>query len=100
MASMTGRPSFAALAPALLAPVLFGLGAVASKILLSDISPVLLAGILYLSSGLGLGAIWLLRPRAFALAGAPLERSDFPWLAGAVLCGGVVAPVSCCLPWR
>ena len=81
------------LLPALIAPLLFGLGAVASKSLLSDIPPVLLAGLLYLGSGLGLGAIWLLRPRGLSLAGAPLERADLPWLAGAVVCGGVVGPV-------
>ncbi|MDE2142814.1 MAG: DMT family transporter [Elusimicrobia bacterium] len=81
------------LIPALLAPLLFGLGAVASKALLTDVPPVLLAGLLYLGSGLGLGTVWLLRPRASPLAGAPPARADFPWLAGAILCGGVAGPV-------
>lgn len=75
--------------PALLAPLLFGLGTAAAKGLLSDISPVLLAGLLYLGSGLGLGLVWLLRGRA----GEALSREDLPWLAGAVLCGGVAGPV-------
>lgn len=87
------RTTAAALAPAIIAPLLFGLGATASKALLADIPPLMLAGILYLSSGLGLGAVWLLRPRAGAMAGAPLERADLPWLAGAILCGGAVGPV-------
>ncbi|MDE2143833.1 MAG: DMT family transporter [Elusimicrobia bacterium] len=81
------------LIPALLAPLLFGLGTAAAKTLLNDVSPVLLAGLLYLGSGLGLGTVWLLRPRASASAGAPLARADFPWLAGAILCGGVAGPV-------
>ncbi len=81
------------LLPALLAPLLFGLGAVASKALLTDIPPILLAGLLYLGSGLGLGAVWLLRPQGLRWAGAPLERADLPWLAGAVLCGGIIGPV-------
>jgi drug/metabolite transporter (DMT)-like permease len=73
--------------------LLFGLGAVACKALLSDIPPVLLAGILYLGSGLGLGAVWLLRPRGSEMAGAPLERPDLLCLSGAILCGGVIGPV-------
>ncbi len=81
-----------ALVFALAAPFLFGLGTIASKLLLSGISPVLLAGILYLGSGLGLGAVRLLCPRASAMAGSPLERADLPWLSAATLCGGVVGP--------
>ena len=77
--------------PALLAPLLFGLGTAAAKGLLADIPPVLLAGLLYLGSGLGLGLVWVLR------RGSPVEtrlaKSDLPWLAGAVLCGGVAGPV-------
>jgi drug/metabolite transporter (DMT)-like permease len=53
----------------------------------------MLAGILYLASGLGLGAVWLVRPRTSAMAGSPLERADLPWLTGAILCGGAVGPV-------
>lgn len=90
---MNSRTPAAALAPAIIAPLLFGLGAIASKTLLSDIQPVMLAGILYLASGIGLGAVWLLRPRASSMAGSPLERADLPWLAGAILCGGAVGPI-------
>jgi drug/metabolite transporter (DMT)-like permease len=75
--------------PALLAPLLFGLGTAAAKGLLADIPPVLLAGLLYLGSGLGLGLVWLLSPGR----GAALTRADLPWLAGAVLAGGVAGPV-------
>ena len=81
--------------PALLAALLFGASTPLAKLLVADISPVLLAGLLYAGSGLGLVA-WLLvrglRPRG-AGAEASLQRRDIPWLAGAVLFGGVLGPV-------
>lgn len=81
--------------PALLAALLFGASTPLAKLLVADISPVLLAGLLYAGSGLGLGT-WLLvrrlRPRE-ADAEASLQRRDIPWLAGAVLFGGVLGPV-------
>jgi drug/metabolite transporter (DMT)-like permease len=54
----------------------------------------MLAGLLYAGSGLGLSA-WLGATRLLrgGAARAPLGRSDLPWLAGAVLVGGVLAPV-------
>ena len=81
--------------PALLAALLFGASTPLAKLLVADVSPVLLAGLLYAGSGLGLGS-WLLvrrlRPRE-ADEEAPLQRHDLPWLAGAVLFGGVIGPV-------
>jgi len=82
--------------PALLAALLFGASTPLAKLLVANISPILLAGLLYAGSGLGLGA-WLLFRRQFrqreAHAEAPLQRRDLPWLAGAVFFGGVVGPV-------
>ena len=81
--------------PALLAAVLFGASTPLAKLLLADIPPVLLAGLLYAGSGLGLGA-WLLLRRLRGRgsdAEASLQRRDLPWLAGAVLFGGVLGPV-------
>lgn len=81
--------------PALLAALLFGASTPLAKLLLSDIPPVLLAGLLYAGSGLGLG-VWLLARRLKPLepdAETPLRKRDFPWLAGAVLFGGVLGPV-------
>jgi drug/metabolite transporter (DMT)-like permease len=70
--------------------VLFGLSTPLAKLLLGAVDPWLLAGLLYLGSGLGL-ALWrLARP---ATAEAPLRRADLPWLAAAVLIGGVAGPV-------
>ncbi len=92
-----GRPpAIAAVGPplALAAAALFGASTPLAKLLLGAVSPWLLAGLLYLGSGLGLGAFLLLR-RSLAAARreAPLRRADLPWLAAAVLTGGVAAPV-------
>jgi drug/metabolite transporter (DMT)-like permease len=54
---------------ALFSAVLFGASTPLSKILLGELSPVLLAGLLYLSSGCGL-MIWQLLRRSFVTAGA------------------------------
>lgn len=80
---------------ALLAALLFGASAPLSKILLYVLSPMQLAGALYLGSGVGL-ALWRLTRRLRRNAPkieASLGRADWPWLIGAILSGGVVAPV-------
>jgi len=69
---------------------LFGLSTPLAKALLGAIDPWLLAGLLYLGSGMGLFVFRLLRRER---SETPLARADAPWLAGAVLTGGVVAPV-------
>ena len=80
---------------ALAAAMLFGISTPAAKLLVGEVPPVLLAGLLYLGSGLGLGSWWLLHGQRGGddQTEAPLCRCDMPWLAGAILCGGVVAPV-------
>jgi drug/metabolite transporter (DMT)-like permease len=80
---------------ALGAAALFGLSAPASKALLAAIDPWLLAGLLYLGSGISLGAYRLARgmtPRSTAREAA-LRRHDWPPLGAAILTGGVIAPV-------
>ncbi len=80
---------------ALASAALFGASTPFAKLLLgSGIDPWLLAGILYLGSGLGLGVVHLGR-RGLALpaAEAPLRRADLPWLGLVVLSGGVAGPV-------
>jgi drug/metabolite transporter (DMT)-like permease len=69
--------------------MLFGAGTPLAKLLLNEVGPWLLAGILYLGAGIGL-AIWR------AIRGSPpvrLSRADVGWLAGAVFFGGIVGPV-------
>jgi drug/metabolite transporter (DMT)-like permease len=79
---------------ALTAAALFGVSTPLAKLLGGDLSPVLLAGLLYAGSGIGLALCRLVRR---ALPGpsseAPLRPRDLPWLLGAVLFGGVLAPV-------
>jgi drug/metabolite transporter (DMT)-like permease len=70
--------------------VLFALSTPAAKRLLGDIHPVLLAGLLYGGSGVGL---FLLRLVRGTRSQAPLTRHDVPWLVGAVLFGGILGPV-------
>lgn len=80
---------------ALVAAAFFGGATVAAKALLGDVSPFMLAGLLYLGSGLGLGSL-ILAGRLFGARqkhSTPLTRPDLPWLAGAVLCGGILAPL-------
>jgi drug/metabolite transporter (DMT)-like permease len=81
--SQTGVPA------ALLAALLFGAGTPLAKLLLHAVNPWLLAGLLYLGSGVGLTFYRLLR-RAPAVR---LPRNEVLWFAGAIVAGGIVAPV-------
>jgi len=76
---------------ALGAAVLFGVSAPLAKTLLTDASPQLLAGLLYVGSGVGLALVWLLRRRS--QREASLAMRDVPWLAGAIAFGGVLGPL-------
>ncbi len=78
-----------AVACALAAALLFGASTPAAKLLAGELPAFLLAGLLYAGSGLGLAAWWILTGRADALP----RGGDLPWLAGAVLAGGVAGPV-------
>jgi len=74
----------------LLAAALFGVSAPIAKRLLGDVSPQVLAGLLYLGAGLALTLYRALRP---ATTEAPLVRADLPRLAAVVAAGGVAGPV-------
>ncbi|HZZ34809.1 MAG TPA: EamA family transporter [Caulobacteraceae bacterium] len=78
---------------ALASAALFGASTPAAKLLLGVISPWMLAGLLYVGSGLGLGATVLIRRWTGSQTQAPLRGADLPWLAGAVVFGGLVGPV-------
>ena len=69
---------------ALAAAVLFGASTPAAKGLLGDIHPQVLAGLLYLGSGAGLGLLWLIRRNTSRDTEAPLTRGDIPWLGGVI----------------
>ncbi len=75
---------------ALTAALLFGLSTPLAKLAIGHAPPLLVAGLLYLGSGLGLALLRRLRP---ARTETPLTRADLPWLGGAILAGGIAAPV-------
>lgn len=80
---------------AILAATLFGASAPIAKLLLGEIHPIPLAGFLYLGSGLGL-FFWqgISRLLKISSSEAHLTRKDYPWLAGAILAGGIIAPIT------
>lgn len=80
---------------ALLAAALFGASTPFAKLLIGGgIDPWLLAGLLYLASGLGLTLLRLAQWALGAVPGeAPLARSDLPRLVLVILFGGVLGPV-------
>jgi drug/metabolite transporter (DMT)-like permease len=80
-----------AIIAALISALLFGASTPLAKLLLGDVAPILLAGLLYLGSGLGLTLLRLARDRG--LAAPRLAAREWPWLLGAIACGGVVGPV-------
>ena len=77
---------------ALSAAMLFGASTPFAKLLIGDEAPVMLAGLLYIGSGLGLALIRLIRDRGWQSPN--LETSEWPWLLGAILFGGVMGPVA------
>jgi drug/metabolite transporter (DMT)-like permease len=81
---------------ALGAAVLFGASTPIAKRLVGEIDPVMLAGLLYAGSGLGLACGLLVRYIAARSSptGISLPRGiDIAWLGGAILFGGVLGPV-------
>ena len=84
------------IASALIAALLFGASTPLAKALLHDVPALLLAGLLYTGSGVGLLLVLALRRHTRstwqAAGGRPGPR-DLAWLAGAIVAGGVIAPV-------
>jgi drug/metabolite transporter (DMT)-like permease len=80
---------------ALLSAALFGASTPFAKLLLGGgLDPWLLAGLLYLGSGAGLGLVRLWR-RVYGGAPSemPLRRADLPWLLLVVVSGGAIGPI-------
>lgn len=79
-----------------MAALLFGASTPAAKLLIGDMPPLLLAGLLYLGSGIGLGILLTFRlvrtSGAQRRAALRIPRADVPWLLGAIVSGGVFAP--------
>lgn len=77
---------------ALGAAALFGASTPFAKLLTGDMPPVLLAGLLYLGSGLGLSLARFVRDGGFKPSGLP--KNEWSWLLGAIFFGGVLGPVA------
>lgn len=77
---------------ALLAAALFGASAPFAKVLVGQLPPLLLGGLLYLGSGVGLGVIRLIRDRGWERPG--LTKMEWGWLLGAIAFGGMLGPVA------
>jgi drug/metabolite transporter (DMT)-like permease len=76
----------------LAAAALFGASAPLSKKLLPEMSPLVLAGLLYLGAGLGLALARLWPGRRGEAAEASLAGKDLPIMAAIVVIGGMVSP--------
>jgi drug/metabolite transporter (DMT)-like permease len=78
---------------ALAAAALFGLSTPIAKMLSGEISPLLLAGLLYMGSGIGLALV--LTVRAISQGRASIVRPrgiDLLWLLGTIALGGAIGP--------
>jgi drug/metabolite transporter (DMT)-like permease len=78
---------------ALLAAIFFGASAPISKLLLGDIAPIFLAAFLYLGSGTGISLVKLTQQMRSKEVEAGIKPSDIKWLSGAIISGGIAAPI-------
>lgn len=96
MTSCAPTPSrlWPGIACALGSAFLFGASTPLAKQLLGSTDPVLLAGLLYLGAGVGLGAV--LAARRLAAPGeviVAIDRSNWPWLLASIAFGGIAGPI-------
>lgn len=87
---MKTHPGASAVMAALAAAALFGASTPLAKQFVGDMSALLLAGLLYLGSGVGLLGLRVLRDRGWRNPG--LAPREWPWLLAAIGCGGVLGP--------
>jgi drug/metabolite transporter (DMT)-like permease len=79
---------------ALLSAALFGASTPLAKMMLGNVDPWMLAGLLYLGAGIGLAVVYLSRAALHVPAiEAPLRRADVPWLAAVIAAGGILGPL-------
>lgn len=89
--------SFKSASPALAAALLFGASTPLAKVLVGDVPALLLAGLLYLGSGAGLGTLLVLRWLRSGLrrrdtSHLAIPKGELPWLLGAIVFGGIFGP--------
>lgn len=79
---------------ALLAALFFGASAPIAKLLLGDnIAPIFLAAFLYLGSGTGITLVKFTQRMRSKDMEAGIKSPDIKWLAGAIISGGILAPI-------
>lgn len=78
---------------ATLSAVLFGISPVLCKLVIGEMSPALLAGLLYLGSGIGLQILLLFQRRNSLQEVLKLSLQHRIKLLGATMSGGVIAPL-------
>ncbi len=78
---------------ALLAAIFFGASAPIAKLLLGEITPIFLAAFLYLGSGTGTLLVKLTQRMRSKEMEAGIKPPDIKWLAGAIISGGIAAPI-------
>lgn len=90
------RSHVASILQALIAALLFGASAPLAKLLLGEVEPIPFAAFLYLGSGLGLVGVKIFQ--RMTLPGvereARIQKPDYVWLLGAIIAGGVAAPIT------
>jgi drug/metabolite transporter (DMT)-like permease len=89
------RNNFYPIVQAMLAALLFGASAPIAKLLLGEIEPISLAAFLYLGSGFGLLILKIFQNNGNKRESteAQLKITDIGWLAGAIITGGIIAPI-------
>jgi len=78
---------------AILSAALFGISPVLCKLVIGDMSPALLAGLLYLGSGIGLQTLLLFQGKNSFEELRRLPNKNRLALVGSVISGGIVAPL-------
>lgn len=76
---------------ALLAAAFYAINVPLSKLLLEKIAPTMLAALLYLGAGLGIGLLWLVNPKGRAKA-EKLNKKDLPFVIGMIVLD-IAAPI-------
>ncbi|MDG6257890.1 MAG: DMT family transporter [Methanomicrobiaceae archaeon] len=65
-----------------------------SRCMLGGVTPLMLAGLLYLGAGAGMaGVLGAAAAARRPFLGPAISRGDLPWLAGSVIIGSVIGPV-------